>query len=323
MLAPKGTGRASAADAMKTHVLLGVLLPALVITASAHADGKAACLDAATKGQRFRDDHKLVEARDQFRICAAASCPAVLQTDCVSFLTDVERTLPTVVASARSAAGDDLADVKVLVDGVLLLSRLSGQAIAINPGSHVFHFEGADGRTADRQVIVREVEKGQPVAVVLGGEAPVTATPAVSPSPSPSGAAPLATPASPPGEATSNGSGGWMRPTGLVVGGVGVAGLIVGSIFGAVTISKWNSAKQECQQGSCTGSGHDQATSDASGATSAATASTVAFVIGAVAVAAGATLYILAPRDGGQGPSVGIAPSAGPGGAGMLLRGAF
>src|ERR1700733_10293046 len=105
---------------MKTVWVPGFLVPAILVAAPAFADEKAACLDAASKGQRFRDTHKLVEAREQLRVCAAAQCPAVVQSDCANWLADVEKALPSVVLSAKSGTGVDLVDVTVSVDGQAL-----------------------------------------------------------------------------------------------------------------------------------------------------------------------------------------------------------
>ena len=95
---------------MKTGAWLGALVAAGLMAAPSRADDKAACLDAASKAQSLRDAHKLVEAREQLRACAAARCPAVVQNDCATWLVEVERALPTVVLAAKNTAGADLVD---------------------------------------------------------------------------------------------------------------------------------------------------------------------------------------------------------------------
>jgi hypothetical protein len=72
------------------------------------AQDKAACLDAADKGQQLGSAHKLIEARDKFRVCAAAGCPAVVQGDCAGWLDAVEKDLPNVVPLAKDDAGNGL-----------------------------------------------------------------------------------------------------------------------------------------------------------------------------------------------------------------------
>jgi hypothetical protein len=288
---------------MKKCALLFVA--ATLVSTAAFADDKAACLDAASKGQTLRDAHKLVEARQQLRICAAATCPAVVQTDCVGWLADVEQALPSVVVSAKSGAGADLVDVKVSVDGQLLSSRIDGQAVAMDAGPHTFHFEGADGTSLDQQVVVREGEKNQTIAVVLGKPATTQEGQLGQPPPASTGL-------------------GTQKVLGLVVGGVGVAGIAVGSVFGLLTASAISQQKSDCA--SSTNCPHPQAAaSDHSTWTTDSTVSTVAFIAGGVLLAGGAVLFLLPHQSPAQPAATGlvVTPSVGPGGGGMIMRGAF
>jgi hypothetical protein len=251
---------------MKSTVSAALALSALLAPGIAHADGKAACLDAAARSQKLRNAHQLVEARDQLRICAAAECPSVIQTDCVNWLSEVEKSLPGVVVAAKSASGADLVDVKVSVDGKPLLSKLTGQAVPMDAGPHVFHFETPDGSSLDQQVLVREGVKDQAVSVVFkgaaGGGAPGAAVPSDGTASSP------------------------LRTAGWVVGGVGVAGLAAGLVAGIVAIEAKSSA-------GCTG---DLCNGSPSGVKSASLASDIGWITGGVLVAAGAGLVLFAPR---------------------------
>ncbi len=257
---------------MKTSLLLGILLPTLLITASAIADDTAACLSAATKGQRFKDAHKLVEAREQLRVCAAAQCPAVVQTDCAGWLNEVEKALPGVVVTAKNGSGADLVDVKVSVDGAPLLTKLDGTSTAMNAGPHQFHFEAADGTVLDQQVIVREGEKNQTVAVVLG--APPPALPVVPPG--------VETPPAP-----ASGSSTW-KTAGWIIGGVGIAGLGVGTIFGIIATGDKSSA--HCDSNNVCDPG------TVSGIKSAALISDIGWISGGVLLAGGAALVLWGPN---------------------------
>jgi hypothetical protein len=100
-----------------------------------------------------------------------------VQSDCARWLDEVEAALPTVVVTAKSGAGVDLVDVKVSVDGKLLVSKLDGQGVSMNAGPHTFHFEGADGTSLDQAVMIKEGVKNQPVVGVLGA-APALPAPA-------------------------------------------------------------------------------------------------------------------------------------------------
>ena len=81
---------------MKTALLVALGASATLATTAALADDKAACLSASQQAQNLRDAHKLVEARAQLRVCARKECPAVVQRDCLTWLGEVERSLPTV-----------------------------------------------------------------------------------------------------------------------------------------------------------------------------------------------------------------------------------
>ena len=280
---------------MNTRFLFGLLtLGALATTTVTRADEKAACLEAASKGQEVRDAHKLVEARDEFRVCAAAGCPSVVQTDCASWLADVESALPTVVVYAKSGAGADLVDVKVTMDGQPFAMKLDGQAVAVDPGSHAFHFEAADGTVLEETVVVREGEKRRSVAAVIRAPPAPTPPTGTEPPPKPSPA----------------------RTAGWIVGGVGIAGIAVGAVFGIVAMGDKNNAH-------CTNDVCDPGT--VSGIKNAALASTLGFVGGGVLVAGGAALVLFAPHGTRAGPpsAIRLAPVVAPGGGGAVLGGRF
>jgi hypothetical protein len=279
---------------MKTRVLFGLLLPTLVVTTAAFARDKAACLEAASRGQRLRDTHKLVEAREELRACAAIECPSVVQSDCANWLAEVEKALPSVVLTAKNGSGVDLADVKVSVDGQPLASRLDGRALPMNAGSHSFRFVGADGASLDQQVLVTEGEKNQRVAVVLG-QAPAT--------PLPLQGAPTA--------GDSGGSSGPSRTVGWVLAGAGVAGLGVATAFGIIALEDKNA---HCDANNVCASG------TVGGIKGAALASDVGWIAGGVLLASGAALVLFAPRAA-RDPNLGVraAPVVTASGGGLVV----
>lgn len=108
------------------------------------------------------------------------------------------------------------------------------------------------------------------------------------------------------------------RTIGIVVGVVGIAGLATGIVGGIVASSNANDLKAACGSGpTCDPS--NQGTHDS--AVTWATVSDVAFIAGGAALAAGAVIYLTAPRDTGAVSSVGIAPAAR--GTGLSLVGRF
>jgi hypothetical protein len=294
---------------MKNAAVLGVflsLLPIATVTHAAHADDdKAACLEAASQGQRLRGAHKLFEAREQLRVCARAQCPAVVQSDCAAWLDSVEKALPSVVLAAKSGAGADLIDVKVTADGQPFATKMDGQAVPIDPGPHTFHFEAADGTAVDQQVVVREGLQSQPVSVVIGA-------PPAAPPPAASTVEPR------PAAEQPRGSSPW-RTVGWVLGGAGVVGLGVGVVGGVIAAGDKND--MHCSSNNvCTDKGPLQS------AFGAATAADVGFVAGGILLAAGVVLVVWAPGEGhgsSTGRGVRVAPVVSANQTGLAVGGAW
>jgi len=279
--------------AAKTILTLGLITPNLLVTRIGLGDDRSACLEAAAKGQRLRDSHKLVEARPELRACAAAQCPAVVQSDCANWLADVERTMPTVVLTAKDSAGADLVDVTVTMDGQPLVSRLDGQAVPMNAGPHSFHFEAPQRPPVDRQVLVKEGEKNQSVAVTFG--AAESSTSAVRPG-GPSPIAPL-------------------RAVGWGLAGAGIAGLGVGVVAGLVAVAKKNGAHCDandvCDHGTV------------NGIKSAALVSDAGWIAGGLLLSGGASLVVFAPSGHAGVASVGLTPVLPAAGLAIVARGAW
>jgi len=287
-------------------LVFGLAASTVAAWSPARADDKTECLRAASQGQALRDDHKLVEARALFRLCARQVCPGVVRRDCAGWLDVAERAVPTVVITARRAGGTDVVDVAVRADGTPLVTRLDGRSMPMNPGPHAFHFETPDGTSVDRQIVIKEGMQDQSVEAVF------PALPAVSAAREPA-AAPR------PGEPTTS----TVIPTssplptiGLVVGAFGLAGLGAGGLLGLLAIDDKNKAR-------CDASGYCDPDYLADAHTM-ATASTTAFAIGGALVATGVALILFAPKSGDT--TVGVitaAPVMGTNVGGIDLQGSF
>ncbi|HEY2370112.1 MAG TPA: hypothetical protein VGH87_27125 [Polyangiaceae bacterium] len=155
---------------MRKRATFPLFVAVLLTSATALADDKAACFDASEKAQKLKNDKKLSDARQQFIICARELCPQVVRVECAKSLTEVESGLSTVVVRARDADGKDLIDVKVYVDGNLLLPKLQGTAVPMDPGAHKFRYEFPDGRSYEEDVLIAEGEKDRVIRAELKGE---------------------------------------------------------------------------------------------------------------------------------------------------------
>jgi serine/threonine-protein kinase len=119
----------------------------------------------------------------------------------------------------------------------------------------------------------------------------------------------------------------------IAVGGVGVAGLILGGVFGALTFSKWSEAVDACGAGSgdrpaaCPSQAQaDSAQNIGDEAKTLATVSNIAFVAGGVGLAAAGVLWLTAPSADSASAKTKVrigVTAAGPGSIGGAVRGAF
>jgi hypothetical protein len=264
--------------------------------AAAQTPTKQECAAANESAQDLRHAGKLREARTRLAMCTAASCPGPIREDCAQRLKEVEAALPTVIFEAKNADGHDLSAVHVTMDGDPLLDKLEGTPVVLDPGEHRFSFEAEGLRKTEDTVVLREGERNRRVRMVL--------QPAGAPNKE-------AEAAGPPTE-----EGHTQRALGISLGAAGIAGIIVGAVFGVVAKSTYdNAVKSECggDPNRCT----SQGAQDGRAAHSQATVSTVAFIGGGALLAGGAALYLTAPKSG----DVSVSPTVGSGGAGLALHG--
>jgi hypothetical protein len=123
-----------------------------------------------------------------------------------------------------------------------------------------------------------------------------------------------APPPPPPTPKEDNSAGDTQRTLGFVAGGVGLAGIVVGSIFGFIAIKKNSEADNECRPPDykiCTPKGVEAGDDGRT----AGNVSTVAFIAGGVFLAGGVALYFTAP----SGSSVSVSPTVGTRGASVAL----
>jgi hypothetical protein len=313
-------------------------------SASAADPTTSDCLTANEASISLRADHKLRDARAQLLICAAASCPADIRNACLQRVTRVNDSMPTVVFEVKDANDGELTAVAVSIDGQPLVARLEGTAISLDPGEHVFAFEVAGQPRVERRLVIHEGEKDRHERIVIGPAEPTPAPvqtpaptmPAVTPPPPPpsppevaTAVAPVATePSTPPPRDSAGRSSSWnaQKTWAVVVGGVGIAGLAVGTGLGLSASSSKSKQVSECPSSdTCTQAGYTQALQDHSSATSNATWSTVGFGVGAAAIVIAVIVWATSASGSDTTPgasSAQIGPAFGSR-SGALLQGAF
>jgi hypothetical protein len=113
---------------------------------------KLSCAVAYEQGQRLRKANRLLAARGQLLACSDPACPDVLRRGCADWLREVDAEIPSVVLVARDASGVELIDVRVELDGRLLIERLDGKPVSVDPGRRSFRFVRPDGSSRQRSV---------------------------------------------------------------------------------------------------------------------------------------------------------------------------
>jgi hypothetical protein len=266
----------------------------------------ADCLTANDKSISLRNERKLLASRKELLVCAASTCPAEVRKECMRRIDQVNASLPSVVFEAKDGTGNDLTAVKVIMNGELLVDKLDGSALTLDPGAHNFTFEAPGQPPIAKQLVIREGQKDRR-EVLQFGTPPATPAPGTAPSakttPNPAIESSV--------DQVSSSSGGTQKVLALVAGGVGVVGVGVGTIFGLQSMSKNSDATAKCPA-ACSDQAGVELWNDAR---SAGNISTIGFVVGGVGLATGAILWFTAK------PSRTTALHLGPGT--VQIRGSF
>jgi hypothetical protein len=162
--------RSRAACSFRPMAML-TALAFLAPTRPARAADNAACVIAAENGQRLRKEHKLGPSREQFLICARAECPGVVSLDCEQWLGEVEKGMASVVIKPKDVRGQDVADVRVLVDGAVAIEHLASAPLMLEPGTHTVRCEHAGFEPVEQRVELAAGERGRVLAIELHEQA--------------------------------------------------------------------------------------------------------------------------------------------------------
>lgn len=195
-----------------------------------------------------------------------------------------------------------LPGLEVRRDGAPLPEGTWGEALPVDPGR--IRIEAMAPGRRPFAVSVEVADAGEStIKIPALAEATTTGGP-------PSDAPPVAT------------GGGAQRAIAYTAGGVGLAGVAVGAIFGLRAGAAWSEAQdQHCRTDALC---DDEGVALAAEADTAAVISNIAFAVGGVGLAAGVILLATAPDE--ASPRVTrlvIAPAVGASGGGITLRGTF
>lgn len=230
-------------------------------------------------------------------------------------IAELEKRVPRLSIVVREGVGG-LAGLSVKRDGVDVTAAQWSVAIPMDPGEHHIEVSAPGKKLWTNEASVTEGKTTTVEVPELESDTPIPPTASVTAAPRPTvTAAPTATLG--PRETPSNGLvlGLPVKTWGLIVGGVGVAGLIAGGVAGGLALGQHDALVKACPNATCPPS--KQGDLDAYNATG--TASTVGFAAGGALAVAGAALWLFFPSP--KPPAAaGVTPYATLGGAGIAGR---
>lgn len=318
-------------------VLLFLATFALVGRARGEEVTPDACIAAHEAALTLHHEGRLRLARERLVFCGDPACPTVIRDECASLLDEVDRTIPTVVLEAYDATGVRQVEVSVTLHGTLLLDRLDGTAVQLDPGERELVFEVSGCPAVIRRFTLKEGEQGRRERIDLPCPAAPDPVPPAATSPAPTApVAPPVTTSAPgvyapfttPGEPGATGSmgtspaadvaprGRGMRIAGGIITFTGMAALATGGYFGVYAMIEQESYEKHC--GPVVGA--PEGWCDPTGAKANELArinadlSTGFFIAGGVVTATGLGLALGAPRSS-------VALTAGP--QRLVLSGRF
>lgn len=235
---------------------------------------------------------------------------------------DIEPKLPKMAVEVPQSMAD-LPGIEVRRDGVLMGRASWGVALPVDPGKRTVRVT-ATGKEP-WEVAVEAIRPGEvvPVRVPVLKDLPpkVEAQPALPPNPKENDANPK--------ESRSA-----LPMVALALGGVGLVGVGVGSVFGVMALNKaseWDERTRDtsrCRQGAdglyrCN-QGEIGPIQEIEASRSAfATASTIGFIAGGAALAGGVVLWLAASSPERKQPAMRLVPAVGADGAAVSLHGSF
>jgi hypothetical protein len=157
------SGRGHKFERVRQRALVSCLAVGVWLAPSLARADVAACVAAHSHGQAERNAGRLQSAKADFISCSTAGCPSEIQSECASFLAEVEGFMASVVFAAVDEEGHDATDVKVTVDGQVVVDKLTGLATTLDPGSHEIMYTWPDGFQQKQTVVVAQGEKNRRV----------------------------------------------------------------------------------------------------------------------------------------------------------------
>jgi hypothetical protein len=273
----------------------------------ASAEPSAAdCLAASEASIKLDNEHRLRAENEQLLLCASAHCPVDVRNECVRRVDEVVAAIPTIIFEAKDQAGADVSAVTVTMDGEVLVTRLEGIPIQVDPGVHVFTFEVASQPVVRKSFVIRQGQQNRSELITFkGADAPPAAV---------SAPAPVVSLAPVSARREADVTVGAQRTLAIVVASVGGVALGVGTVFGLQAMTKRDAADRACPTATCANQSGADMWHDARRS---GDISTAAFAVGGVALTSAVILWL----TGRPGPVLTASAVARPDEASFALSG--
>lgn len=213
---------------VKSSQLLSVVFCCIagLFARAARADNAPQCIAAFEGGQVMRKSGQLGEARQAFVQCATTGCPRAVAGLCAKWMDEIDAMAPSVLFNVAVNNEEVTEGVTVEMDGKAFMQTVDARGRDVDPGWHNFVIRLDGFAPAERRVFFREGEKLKRVGIAFEREK----------------AAPVSEAAAPASPVTSR-----PVPVGVyAVAGLGVAGLVVGTVFELLAVSGRHNLEGTC-----------------------------------------------------------------------------
>jgi hypothetical protein len=123
---------------------------------------RVACVGAHHDAQELRKAGKLVEAGKKLAICASASCPGVIVSDCGTWTSELEQATPSMSFEVE-VDGHTASSAKVSVDGLTIADW--SHPVVVDPGNHLVRVEAPSFEPHEETIFMAEGHRMRLVSV--------------------------------------------------------------------------------------------------------------------------------------------------------------
>ena len=155
---------------MRTNVWAMMLAVSCALgSSSARADETVAeCASAYVQAQVLQKDGKYLDAAQSALSCSKRTCGDSLSGECAKLYDVIQNATPSVVFAPRDGDQNDLLNVRVQVDGKVVLEKIDGAPVSLDPGVHVIRFESPGLPVVEKPYTLRAGEKMRLISELLG-----------------------------------------------------------------------------------------------------------------------------------------------------------